>query len=327
MKFGKREYKVCLVNLPLESIYDRCLQFVSSNKKWKVTETYKDDEKAIIYSKTGVSLKTWGEEVTIKMKKVDTQKTKVCILSKSAELMDFGKNKENVLSIINFLKSLTNKIEIINEKINEHDLIPIKEDTATYFGGHLKYPLKSGRLFDIGGTTKTGVIGRLALFDDRIEFTTRKWRIVIPLENILVNDVGFEEKDSGKANVIGGGGGIGIPLSPIPIGMGFGGGFVSKEGNLSLLVIPYVDEHGIKHAPRFQIKGLVRDKTEEWTKLLYEKLVEIKKQKSKELEETKQSSEAFDVFEKLKKLKELHDAGILTDEEFEEKKRKLLDLL
>ncbi len=88
-----------------------------------------------------------------------------------------------------------------------------------------------------------------------------------------------------------------------------------------------MDEHGIKHAPRFQIKGLVRDKTEEWAKLLYEKLVEIKKQKSKELEETKQSSDALDVFEKLKKLKELHDAGILTDEEFEEKKRKLLDLL
>ncbi len=187
--------------------------------------------------------------------------------------------------------------------------------------------MKSGRLFDIGGTTKTGVIGRLSLFDDRIEFIARKWRIVIPFENILVDDVGFEEKDSGKATVIGGGGGIGVPLSPIPIGMSFGGGFISKEGNLSLLVVPYVDEHGIKHTPRFQIKGLVRDKTEEWAKLLYGRLVEIKKQKSKELEETKQRSEAFDVFEKLKKLKELHDAEILTDEEFEEKKRKLLDLL
>lgn len=118
-----------------------------------------------------------------------------------------------------------------------------------------------------------------------------------------------------------------MPLSPIPIEMGFGGGFISKEGNLSLLVVPYVDEHGIKHAPRFQIKGLIRDKTEEWVKLLYGRLVEIKKQKSKELGETKQRSEAFDVFEKLKKLKELHDAEILTDEEFEEKKRKLLDLL
>ncbi len=101
MKFGKKEYRVCLVNLPLESVYDRCLQFVSSNKKWKVTETYKDEKKAIIYyifkkliySKTGVSLKTWGEEVNIKMKKVDPQKTKVCILSKSAELMDFGKKQ------------------------------------------------------------------------------------------------------------------------------------------------------------------------------------------------------------------------------------------
>ncbi len=328
MIFGKKEYGACIVDLPLEYVYERFLQFISSNKKWRATETYKTDKKAIIYLKTGISFKTWGEEITIKMEKFDEQRTKVSILSKSAERLDFGKNKENVQLIIKFIKVLTNKIEIIdNEKINEHDLMPIKEDTATYFGGHLKYPLKSGGLFDIGGTTKTGVIGRLALFDDRIEFTTRKWRIVIPLENILVDNVGFEEKDSGKANIIGGGGGVGIPISPIPIGMGFGGGFVSKEGNLSLLVVPYVDEHGIKHAPKFQIKGLVRDKTEEWAKLLYEKLVEIKKQKLKELEGTKQSSEALDVFEMLKKLKELHDAGILTDEEFEEKKRKMLNLL
>jgi len=37
------------------------------------------------------------------------------------------------------------------------------------------------------------------------------------------------------------------------------------------------------------------------------------------------SSEAEDPLEKLKKLKELHEAGILTDEEFEEKKKALLD--
>lgn len=327
MVLGKKEWGVCIVGLPLEYTYNQCLQFISSNKKWKLIETYKnkDNEKAIIYLKTGLSLKTSGEEITIKMEKINEQRTKVGILSKSAERIDFGKNKENVQSIINFLKTLTNEIEF-GRMIDERELIPIKEDLATYFGGHFKYPLKSGRFFDLGGTTKTGVSGRLALFNDRMEFITRNWRIVIPFENILVEDVGFEEKDSGKASVIGGGGGISVPLSPIPIGMGYGGGFISKEGNLNLLVIPYEDEHGIKHAPRFQIKGLVRDKTEEWAKLLYEKLVEIRR-KSKELEGPKQSSEALDVFEKLKKLKELHDVGILTDEEFEEKKKKLLDLI
>ena len=45
------------------------------------------------------------------------------------------------------------------------------------------------------------------------------------------------------------------------------------------------------------------------------------------MERKHKSSEEADVFEKLKKLKELHDAGILTDEEFEEKKKKLLDML
>ncbi|AGK61393.1 hypothetical protein Asulf_01406 [Archaeoglobus sulfaticallidus PM70-1] len=209
---------------------------------------------------------------------------------------------------------------------------PLKQDIARYFGGHLKYPLKSGRFFDIGGTTQTGVNGWLRLFHDRIEFEksalrqSKRWKIIIPFESILVDNVTFVEKDSGDATAIGGGMATPIPFSPIPIGVGAGGGFISKIGNLNLLVIPYMDENGIKHAPRFQIKGLIRDKTQEWAEALYEKLAELNRRKS-EIERNYRSSEEADVFEKLKKLKELHDAGILTDEEFEEKKKKLLDML
>lgn len=206
---------------------------------------------------------------------------------------------------------------------------PIKQDTARYFGGHLKYPLKSGRFFDVGGTTKTGVNGWLRLFDDRIEFekdalrSSKRWKIVIPFENILVDNVTFVERDSGDATAIGGG--IASPVPFSPIGVGTGWGFISKIGNLNLLVIPYVDENGIKHAPRFQIKGLIRDKTQEWAEILYEKLAELNRRKLKTGKNYKSLND--DVLEKLKKLEELHDAGILTDEEFEEKKKKLLDIV
>jgi len=202
---------------------------------------------------------------------------------------------------------------------------PLKQDLARYFGGHLKYPLKSNE-------TKTGVHGWLRLFNDRIEFEkdalrkSKRWKIIIPFESILVDHVTFVEKDLGDATVIGGGIASPIPLSPIPMGVGTGWGFISKVDNLNLLVIPYVDENGIKHAPRFQIKGLIRDKTQEWAEILYEKLVELNRRKLK-TKKNYSSVNADDVLEKLKKLKELHDAGILTDEEFEEKKKKLLDML
>jgi len=215
MILGKKEHGACIVDLPLEYIHEQFLHFISSNKKWRIVGTYKTGKKTIIYIKTGINFRTVGEEIIIQMEKFNGQRTKVGILSKSREKLDFGKNKENVQLIIKFMESLTDKIEIINEKIDEQDLKPIigerdlkpiKEDDAIYFGGHLKYPLKSGRFFDMGGTTKTGVRGRLAFFDDRMEFKTRKWKIIIPFENILVDNVGFEEKDSGKASIIGGGG-------------------------------------------------------------------------------------------------------------------------
>ena len=111
-----------------------------------------------------------------------------------------------------------------------------------------------GKFFDISGTTKTGIFGQLRLFHDRIEFekhafrTSKRWKIVTPFESILVDNVTFVEKDSGDATVIGGGITTPVPFSPISIGVGTG--VISKIGNLNLLVIPYIDENGIKHAPR-----------------------------------------------------------------------------
>ncbi len=71
----------------------------------------------------------------------------------------------------------------------EVDEKPIKQDVARYFGGHLKYPLKSGRFFDMGDTTKTGVDGWLRLSHDRIEFEksalrqSKRWKIIIKMED------------------------------------------------------------------------------------------------------------------------------------------------
>ncbi len=43
--------------------------------------------------------------------------------------------------------------------------------------------------------------------------------------------------------------------------------------------------------------------------------------------EKKVKEEKEDPMEKLKKLKELHDMGVISDEEFEEKKKKLMELI
>lgn len=159
---------------------------------------------------------------------------------------------------------------------------PLKRDMANYFGGHLKYALKSGGFFDVGGTTKTGVMGELRLYGDRIEFENRaiiskRWKISIPFDKIITDEVGFTEKDQG--NAVGVGGGLGGPSLITPMAWGIGGGFMSKYGNMNLLVIPYEDENGINHAPSFQIKGVIRDKTPEWSEVIYNKLVETKRKK------------------------------------------------
>jgi hypothetical protein len=202
---------------------------------------------------------------------------------------------------------------------------PLKQDSARYFGGHLKYPLKSPGIFS-PGESKTGIIGTLKLFQDRIEFEkqairkSQRWKIVIPFSAIDIEQVQFIEKDSGKALAIGGG-----IANPSFIGtLGIGGGLITKWGDMQLLVIPYTDENGIKHAPRFLIKGVIRDKTQEWAQIIYEKLVELNKTKFKETLETTQEN---DIIDKLKKLKELYEAGILTEEEYIQKKKELLDKL
>ncbi|NPA71985.1 MAG: SHOCT domain-containing protein [Gammaproteobacteria bacterium] len=169
-------------------------------------------------------------------------------------------------------------------------------------------------------------MGTIKLFNDRIEFEkqalrkSQRWKIVIPFSAIDVSQVHFAEKDSGKAIVTGGGfawpGLFGVD--------GFGGGLITKFGDLQLLVIPYTDENGIKQAPRFLIKGAIRDKTREWAQVIYEKLAELSRSKSQNVIEAAQEDE---IVEKLKKLKELYESGILTEEEYAQKKKELLEKL
>jgi len=203
---------------------------------------------------------------------------------------------------------------------------PLKEDTARYFGGHLKYPLKSLGLFN-PGESKTGVMGTLRLYSDRIEFEkqairkSNRWKIIIPFSSIDIESVQFVEKDSGSAIAIGGG-----LAGPGLFGLtGVGGALMSKMGDLHLLTIPYIDENGIKHAPKFLVKGAIRDKTQEWAQIIYDKLVELRK--IRQIKDLPKSTIEDDIVEKLKKLKELYEAGILSEEEYNQKKRELLDKL
>lgn len=217
-----------------------------------------------------------------------------------------------------FVENLKNMISV-DIKITKNQ----REDRATYFGGHFKYPLKSDGLLNIGETTKTGVFGKLILFDDKIVFEnlyakkSKQWSITIPFDRLDFESLGYEEKDTGFATVVGGG------MSAFG-SIGLGGGFISKLGNMNLLVFPYLDENGIKQAPKFQVKGLVHDKTNEWAQIIYDKIVEIKKVKSEKKEPVNSESED-DFTVKIKKLKSMYENGLITDEEFESKKKYILD--
>jgi hypothetical protein len=309
--------KVLLENENIENF----IRITSKNKKGILLAT---DIRLIFISKGFVKSKF--EEILYN--NIDSIAFSVCgkygiiYISTEGNTLEFNHASEDEVN--QFVADLKTKItETRNVKIKEQTNKFQKEADAKYFGGHFKYPLKSGGIFDTGGSTKTGVFGKLTLYDNKIVFEkqsvskSNKWSITIPFDQVDFESVGYHEKDSGNATAIGGG------MTGFD-SIGIGGGLISKTGNMNLVVLPYIDENGIKQAPKFQIKGFVKDKTEEWAQILYEKIVEMKKRESKnKLSVNTNSNNDFAI--KIKNLKSMYENGLLSDEEFESKKQSLLD--
>ncbi|KKB41474.1 hypothetical protein [Bacillus thermotolerans] len=69
--------------------------------------TYEDYEDGVIRAKTGVNLRTFGDQITPLVQKADEETTSVHIQSKPAiptTIVDYGKNIKNVKTITTYLK-------------------------------------------------------------------------------------------------------------------------------------------------------------------------------------------------------------------------------
>ena len=145
----------------------------------------------------------------------------------------------------------------------------LKEQRAVYYGGHKVY-LGGGKFID-------GQEGILTLYEKDLFFTkdafrsSNRWQITIPLESVIIEDWEIDEKIRRKG-IVGGGLGFGGGL--------FGGGVIHESGRAHDIIIPYTDENGITHAPRFGVPSLTGNAIKEWTKLVYEQLVKIHQKQS-----------------------------------------------
>lgn len=84
-------------------VFDEVLQLIN-RLGWTVESA--DDDTGIIVTSTGFSLRSWSERVTIRISREGTQ-TKVSVASApKAQLIDWGKSRENERVIIRELNCI-----------------------------------------------------------------------------------------------------------------------------------------------------------------------------------------------------------------------------
>jgi len=85
-------------NFGIDIVYSKC-KAVLAKLEMKIESVNRTT--GTIRASTPTSLLSWGEEITIKLKKVSETKTKVYVTSEAtSQLISWGKNENNVLSII-----------------------------------------------------------------------------------------------------------------------------------------------------------------------------------------------------------------------------------
>jgi hypothetical protein len=201
----------------------------------------------------------------------------------------------------------------------------LMEGKGEYHGGHKKYvPVYSK------GDTCNFYLTKDYFVSSSIFGSA--YQIRIPLDTVQLPELGVTQEESKgyKFSGKGVGGAIGLPLSLV--GFGHFGGIMREDGKRHVIVLPYIDENGILQEPRFTAYR-VKDKpvdnaTAEWAKVIYDRLVEIHKKKPKEkptkIEKAPQESKTESPLDQIKKLAELRNAKIISEKEFQTKKKKLL---
>lgn len=94
------------LKIPYNVAFEFCLEALDSIKKYKIKK--KNKSRGSIYVKTGMTWKTWGDNILFKLFKINEKSTRVEISSKPTvrtTLIDYGKNLDNIENIISYLKS------------------------------------------------------------------------------------------------------------------------------------------------------------------------------------------------------------------------------
>jgi hypothetical protein len=235
--------------------------------------------------------------------------------------------------------------ECFQKKYGQFVLVHRKENDdppsryGKYHGGHKAF----GTSRDDSGIfylTKN----HLFFVRDSVFDPNERWVIRVPLDKVKVPEWNLSKEEKGKK--LDGLGGSGKSL--------LGGPFSTKPKRI---VLPYVDDNGRLEQPAFSFQDM-----HEWSSTIYDLLVQINKKEQQEEKPSKEtpvnqpikeplpnksiqenlpskpikeslpekeqtSMKNEDIFEKLKKLAELRDQGILTDEEFQSKKKEWLKKL
>ncbi len=100
-----RKENTISVSCRYDSAFDLCVEAI---KKIQGSSISKEDRSSgIIEAKTGISFTSLGDVITIKLSKINDERTKVDVESCTAVstvMFDYGKNQKNVDIIISFLK-------------------------------------------------------------------------------------------------------------------------------------------------------------------------------------------------------------------------------
>lgn len=176
--------------------------------------------------------------------------------------------------------------------------------TVGYLGGHPDY------LKDPNKLKKTWI--KFNLYDDKFEFENKDWfkGVIIPANKI--KDVAIVERQIGGLDALG----VGMLAS----------NSLKQPNNIN---ISYVDENNQDVVIRFEmfsggsVWGTAK-KCQEFMDLLVSK--QIRSQFMKEGNSSGGNAQTESITEKLEKLASLKEKGIITEEEFQEKKKALLEM-
>ena len=81
-----------------KTVYDAALDAL---KDCNFNIDSKDIDKGIIEASTGLSLRSWGEDVQIIISKTDETIQLIATSNSKAQVIDWGKNEENIRSFFN----------------------------------------------------------------------------------------------------------------------------------------------------------------------------------------------------------------------------------